>query len=227
MIETTQRHLSRSEDTQQVTLEHIRGKVDQLVELERKKQTLSIGRNQFSNKTNSSVRRSSRTERTLYLHYLSWRLPIGHLTVRAAGNSISSYWKTGEADPNEQDHGSTSYEITFIAPSWLSSSIIQLSLKAQSQQGLTDWNRNLSFGMHNYNANPLLVAYLEDGNQEGLQRLFLEGKARPTDYLPDGSTLLLVSNIPEDDFYSGERTSITHLCSLVRSYASYLGKMQY
>ena len=131
-------------------------------------------------------------QRAVYIRFLSLNLPIGKLTVRVRESLEANLDGNGEAF-SEGLNNTLCYEIEFIPPSWLSTSILKVIYEAQTSQGLTNSNRNLSFGMRNYNSDPQLGQYLDEGNIEGLKDLFRQGRARPTDYLPDGQPLLAVS----------------------------------
>ena len=190
------------------------------MELEKASQPSSLSRHCCNQGHREGDRHYDRSKREVYLKYLSWRLPIGSLTTEIT-RSPHSHGKYGELDLDQCDHETSTYEFTFIAPAWLSTSIIQLSFKARSQHGLTNWNRNLSFGMHNYNTNPQLKKYLDAGDQAGLNRLFLEGKAKPTDYLPGGFTLLMVCYLPSEILSQAKAHGITWV--IYRSHFGLIG----
>ena len=190
LIESTQRYLARCADANQPTLEDLRGKVIDLICLEK---TSDISPpDQHSWKPKKATPSKSK-KRTIYMSLWSWRLPIGYAELKRATKSTESF--DGGTPRRGKHRGSCAllYDFVFIAPWWLSTSIVKISLQAQSQHGLTNWNRNLSYGMQNYNTDPNLGDCLLRGDIAGLQQMFDYGRARPTDYLPNGLPILMVS----------------------------------
>lgn len=120
---------------------------------------------------------------TLYIHHF----PIGFLHVRETRkrtrynnrNSAGNDW---------------SYAIGFslFPPSWISSSVIQISIAmhaADHRAPLIDWTIN----KESYNNNSSLITCMEGSDILGLQNLFAQGEARPTDVVaPWGDSLLHV-----------------------------------
>ena len=188
-IEHTQRHLARSANTNQLTLEDLKGKVTDLIQLESTSDISYLEKHPCKQKKANA---SNSTKQAMYMRYLSWRLPIGYVVlghVRNSAMSVEGKSRRGK----EKESYACSYAFTFIAPSWLSTSIFKISLQAQSQHGPTNWNRNLSFGMQNYNPDPRLRICVEKDDIIGLRQMFDDGRARSTDYLPDGRPILMVS----------------------------------
>lgn len=125
---------------------------------------------------------------TLYIHHF----PIGFLHVRESrkrakynnSNSASNGW-------------SYAIEFSLFPPSWIASSVIQISIAidaAQHRAPLIDW----TIDQECYNNNPSLITCVASSDIVGLQNLFAEGEARPTDLVaPWGNSLLHV--IAPDD----------------------------
>lgn len=120
---------------------------------------------------------------TLYIYHF----PIGFLHVRETRK------RTTYNNSNSASNG-LSYAIDFslFPPSWIASRVIQISIAidaVQHRAPLIDWTINQEI----YNYNPSLIACMERSDIFGLQKLFAEGEARPTDVVaPWGDSLLHV-----------------------------------
>jgi hypothetical protein len=131
-------------------------------------------------------------ERTMFFKYMSWDLPIGKLLIQTTEDYRDLRRRNLNARNDRARTKNWTLKVIFQAPSWISSTILQLSYTCRSQSGLTNWNRNLSYGLQNYNPDPLLHRLIQKSDLSGLQQLFLDGRARPNDYLPFGWPLLHV-----------------------------------
>lgn len=125
---------------------------------------------------------------TLCVHHF----PIGFLHVRETRK------RTTYNNSNSASIGwSYAIEFSLFPPSWIASNVIQISIAidaAQHRAPLIDWNVNQEC----YNNNPSLITCMASSDIVGLQNLFAEGKARPTDLVaPWGNSLLHV--IAPDD----------------------------
>ena len=85
---------------------------------------------------------------------------------------------------------------------------MQIQLRAQSDAGLSNKNGHLFFRMENYNPEPLLEDCMWDADMKGLERLLDEGKARETDRLVSGITLLQVRTLQLQDYGSANTQGI-------------------
>lgn len=122
---------------------------------------------------------------TLSIHHL----PVGFLHVKEMK-------KRTTYDNNASARNDWSYAIDFslFPPSWIANRIIHLSLELHS-----GYNRppsiNLALKQAYYNGNASLIRCVRRGDIPGLQNLFGEGEARPTDIVaPWGDSLLHVYN---------------------------------
>lgn len=118
---------------------------------------------------------------TLFIHHF----PVGYLHVKEM-KKRTTYNNSASAR-----HG-WSYAIGFslFPPSWIANRIIHLSLDLHS-----GYNRapsfNLALRQACYNGNPSLIRCVRGGDIPGLQKLFEEGEARPTDIVAPWSDSLL------------------------------------
>lgn len=116
-----------------------------------------------------------------------YNFPIGFLQVKQMKKS-----PTYDNSTSDRNNWSYSIEFSLFPSSWISKRIIRLSLALYG--GL---NRTLSIDLALkqacYNDNPSLIRYMHGGDIPGLQKLFEEGEARPTDIVkPWGDSLLHV-----------------------------------
>ena len=123
----------------------------------------------------------------------SWNLAIYNLTVGTMTvRKISQ--RTEQTPCRKQDHR-TSSAVTFTlypAP-WIANKIIELGFGLRNSQCGSP-SISLSLGSRSYNQNPLLIDCLHNGDISGLETLFANGEAKPTDILaPWGNTFLHVS----------------------------------
>lgn len=123
---------------------------------------------------------------TLFIH----NFPVGFLHVKEMK-------KRTAYDNSASARNDWSYAIDFslFPPSWIANRIIHLSLDLHS-----GYNRapsiNLALKQACYNGNPSLIRCLRRGDIPGLQKLFEEGEARPTDIVaPWGDSLLHVYDL--------------------------------
>lgn len=122
-------------------------------------------------------------EKTLYMTWSCHRFPIGILTIRKSRKIFIRNFQ----DPTSED------EITFSLqlPRWLTNRIVQVLFMFRScRRGTTSFKWNLSSTLLNDNAT--LARYTLGCNISGMQRLFAEKKAHPTDILPSGRSLVHV-----------------------------------
>ena len=131
----------------------------------------------------------------MHLAYSCWRLPSG--TLKIIKRTTISQMTRSRRETYLRDT-----TILFTAPLWLATAIVQIQLRAQSDAGLSNMNGNLFFRMENYNPEPLLEACMWNADMKGLERLFDEGKARETDRLGSGITLLQVRTLQLQDYGS-------------------------
>ena len=119
------------------------------------------------------------------------KLPIGVLSVRVS----ESVTRQKQPTKGRKDW-SYAIEFSLYPHTWLASRVITLSMTASSTFGdATSFSWNLK--QAHYNSSQQLSSYLQNADIPGLQRLFMEGDARPTDLLaPWGYSLLHVSNPP-------------------------------
>lgn len=122
----------------------------------------------------------------LYIHHF----PIGFLHVRETRK------RTTYNNRNSAGNG-WSYAIDFslFPPPWISSSVIQISIAmhaAHHRAPLIDWTINIE----SYNNNLSLITCMEGSDILGLQNLFAQGEARPTDVIAPWGDSLLHVHIP-------------------------------
>lgn len=73
----------------------------------------------------------------------------------------------------------------FVPPRWLSSTTLRGALEVlySQESGLPNWTFTIT--PISVNVNPLLYQAIHSRDVAGLQHLFREGLARPTDYIPN------------------------------------------
>lgn len=125
---------------------------------------------------------------TLYIHHF----PIGFLHVRETRKT-----RTYNNSNSASNDWSYALEFSLFPPSWIASSVIQISIAidaAQHRAPLLDW----AVKQECHNNNPSLITCMAKSDIVGLQSLFSEGEARPTDLVaPWGNSLLHVT-APDD-----------------------------
>lgn len=125
---------------------------------------------------------------TLYIHHF----PLGFLHVKET-KKRTTYNNCTSA----RNNWSYAIDFSLFPPSWIANSVIQFSIAMHAthyRAPLINWTINQEC----YNHNPSLITYMESSDIFGLQNLFAEGEARPTDIVaPWGNSLLHV--IASDD----------------------------
>lgn len=119
-----------------------------------------------------------------------YHFPIGFLHVKET--------KTGKTYQNSTSpRNDWSYAIEFcLFPSpWIANRIIRLSLALQGGHDRAP-SINLALKQACYNKSPSLINSMRSGDITGLQKLFEEGEARPTDVLAPWADSLLHVNDP-------------------------------
>ena len=146
---------------------------------------LEIGSFQQSTKplTNRSRRRSGfnpAAGATVYWSYKSYSLPIGSLQVEDS----RIFQSNSSEGSSVHESRESKVKITFAPPRWLSSVMLQFSMEILQNlhSSLPGFSVNLTPFTVNYN--PLLSKAIREDDVAGLQKLFRDGLARPTDYIP-------------------------------------------
>ena len=142
--------------------------------------------------------RFSRTAQQSSDHYhsLSWQILIGNFEYEMVLKPQSAAITNITMDPDSHRRDICFFKAKYIAPLWFSNTVFQVTYQTWLQCGTTSWYRDLSFGMYNTNPDPSLLECLDSGDAEGLRHLFRQGRARATDYLANGETLLRVRTLP-------------------------------
>ena len=116
----------------------------------------------------------------IFWSYQSYSLPIGllQLCVSRTRQSRSS----GGSSVQESEQSRIS--ISFAPPRWLSSIMLRFAVDFRHNLD-TSWpDLSVNLTPFTVNYNPLLPQVIEAHDVAGLQKLFVNGLARPTDYLP-------------------------------------------
>lgn len=116
-----------------------------------------------------------------------YNLPIGFLQVKEMKKRT-----TYDNSTSARNDWSYAIEFSLFPSSWISKRIIRLSL---AMNGGLNRAPSINFALKQacYNDNPSLIRYMHSGDIPGLQKLFEEGEARPTDVVaPWGDSLLHV-----------------------------------
>lgn len=165
-IERGQRRQSRAYQAFQITLKDIQSKTDQLIKIGAVERKLLA--EPPSSRHHANERSRTAIERTMFFEYMSWNLPIGKLHIQITDDRPFLYKRKLNKRADQKRTQNWGLRITFQAPIWLSSAILQLSYTFRSQSGLTNWNRNFSFRMQNYNPDPLLLQLIKNSDLLGL-----------------------------------------------------------
>lgn len=131
------------------------------------------------------VKRKTVIERSLYMTWSIYRFPIGVLSIR---KSRKVYIRSFDDKTYEEE-----ISFTLQPPRWLTNRIVEVMfLLKTGELETTSFKGNLASSTWNDNAT--LARYVAGCNVTGMKRLFKEKKARPTDVLPSGRSLLHVSS---------------------------------
>lgn len=127
----------------------------------------------------------SKSKQCVLGRLLIHRLPVGILSVAVTERSTT---ETSAA----KSRNDWAIELSLFPHSWLASRVIKLSMTASNAVGEAP-SVSWSLKQTHYNSNPELVSCLQNADVDGLQRLFVQGAARPSDCMaPWGHTLLHV-----------------------------------
>ena len=195
-IKNSQENIARMSDSSRMTLAEIKDVVEHITTSRQRQGMISAPGYQkgLPYNENTLFRQTKNfIQKTLYLQYLEWNLPIGTLQARLDSFLIDLNKITKPSKYSLRNKQTVRFRLTYMAPLWLSSAIIELYYKAQSQHNLTNWGRNLSISLQKYNLDPNLRRCLDNFDVDGLQQMFNEGIAGANDYLPNGWPLLYVS----------------------------------
>lgn len=123
---------------------------------------------------------------TLCIHHF----PIGFLHTKEMKKRTTYNNKT-----SARNDWSYSIEFSLFPLSWIANRIIRISLDMHGGHNRAP-SIDLALKQACYNDNPLLVNCVRSGDIPGLQRLFAEGEARPTDVVAPWADSLLHVNDP-------------------------------
>lgn len=122
---------------------------------------------------------------TLSIHHF----PIGFLHVKEMGKRTA--YKNSTSARNDWSYA---IEFSLFPSSWIANRVIRISLAMHSGHNRPP-SIDLALKQACYNDSPLLVNCVRSGDIPGLQKLFGEGEARPTDVVaPWGDSLLHVND---------------------------------
>ena len=147
---------------------------------------LEIGlfQQRIKNSTNRSRRRSGfnpAAGATVYWSYKSYSLPIGSLQVEDSRMCQSN----SSEGSSVQEFAESKVKIKFGPPRWMSSIALEFALEFRHNCHGSWPGLSVSLTPFTVNYNPLLSKAIEEGDVAGLQKLFRDGLARPTDYVPE------------------------------------------
>lgn len=136
--------------------------------------------------------RPSKRGNIVHWQFSSYSFPIGFLTIGRISRNTDLH---GGTPDKESISESSELEFTYLPPQWIANTVVKALLKLESFNGRTP-RLSYSLSYLSYNPSHVLCDYLHEGNISGLQTLFANGEARPTDILaPSGRSLLHVSTI--------------------------------
>ena len=195
-IRRSQERLVCSSDCSRITLNEIRDLVEQAMALSPGRDIVSAPRYKHRSLYNENTKfyeGPNFVRSTVHLPYLEGYFPLGSLQAR-----LDSFLASTDQSANMSSHDFSldqivRFELTYKAPLWLSTLVMRVVLKVQSQYILTNWSWKFPFSMQRCNLDPGLRRCLDSLDVHGLRRIFSEGRARANDYLPNGWPLLYVS----------------------------------
>ncbi|KAL8917761.1 MAG: hypothetical protein Q9172_005698 [Xanthocarpia lactea] len=140
----------------------------------------------------------SKSKQCVLGRLLIHHLPLGILSVAVTERSTTD---TSAA----KSRNDWAIELSLFPQSWLANRVIKLSITASNAVGEAP-SVSWSLTHTQYNSNPELVSCLQNADVDGLQRLFTQGDAKPSDCMaPRGHTLLHASII---NYASGSTESL-------------------
>lgn len=117
----------------------------------------------------------------VFWQYWSYRMPIGMLRIslKQTQQMRNSGFSTAQGC-TESD-----IEVEFVPPRWLSSFLINYSMKLSHDLNSDHWRWGTTLKPLTVNYNSRFIEAVECRDVEGIQRSFAEGLAKPTDYILD------------------------------------------
>ena len=141
----------------------------------------TVGHNALSPSTHPKPSESIASQSTVFWKYYAHRLPIGILRIHLKQSQQTSYSRRSAPQVSTESE----IAVEFVPPSWLSTVMINYSMKLNCDLVNSQWRWGATLRPRTNNHNPFFINAVETLDVEGVRTSFETGLANPTDYILD------------------------------------------